>query len=326
MGRSPNWPRNCSVAGVASQQVVRSIERSWEPLHRRLAEFNRTRLAPRLSEEDWQQQLRQELELRTVEGHFLEAERTRVHATAETAPTQPREFVTWFEQLRVSTQAQSAGFFPWLAQRATRGDVSWFLAQELPAERGLEDVLALCQIAQSFRAKLEMARNYWDEMGQGNASATRTRLLDCLERELQVEMTDPPEWEGLARSNLMLGLATNRRYAYQALGALGMLELASAVQAAHVNTALARLGFSDESRGFFAVRERLAPLRAHAWNEGVLLPLMAQDARCAVAIAEGALMRLSADARCQRRYSAVLGVTSSETGIVAFPRRFPRAP
>jgi hypothetical protein len=121
----------------------------------------------------------------------------------------------------------------------------------------------------------------------------------------------------------MLGLATNRRYAYQALGALGMLEHAAAVQAGYVNEALARLGFSEEARGFFAVRQRLAPLRAHAWNEGVILPLVAHDARCASALAEGALMRLGADARCQRRYSAVLGVVSSETGLSA-PRRFSR--
>lgn len=309
---------------MASQQVVRPLERSWEPLHRRLAEFNRRRLDPRLHVEDWQLELRQEVELRTVEGHFLEAERARVSATAESAPTQPREFVSWFEQLRISTQAQSAGFYPWLAQRASRDDLSWFLAQELPAERNMEDLLALCQLAQSVRAKLEIARNYWDEMGQGNASATRARLLDCLERELHVDVTDPPQWEGLARSNLMLGLAANRRYAYQALGALGMMEHAAAEQAGYVYGALARLGFSEESRGFFAVRQRLAPLRAHAWNEGVLLPLVAQDARCAPALAEGALMRLAADARCQRRYSAVLGVTSSETGISAAPRRFPR--
>lgn len=293
---------------MAVQQVVRPFDRSLEPLHRRLAEFNRLRLQPRLDVEDWQQHLRQELELRTVEGHVVEAERSRARAVAETAPTQPREFVSWFEQLREQSAAQSEGLFTWLAQRASRREMSWFLAQEVASEHDLPDLLALTQVKQGWRAKLEIARDYWDEMGQGNASATRARLLECLERELLMDATHPPAWECLARSNLMLALAANRRYAFHAIGALGLLELTAASPAASIDAGLSRLGVSAEARGFFGVRQRLAPLRAHAWNEHVILPLVAQDARSARAIAEGALMRLAADARCHRRYRAALDI------------------
>ncbi len=186
--------------------------------------------------------------------------------------------------------------------------MTWFLAQESAGEQQLEDLLALTQVQQGWRAKLEMARNYWDEMGQGSASATRARLLECLDRELLVDATQPLIWECLARENLMLALATNRRYAFQAIGALGAVELCAAGPAAHIDAGLARLGLSAEARGFFAVRQRLAPLRSHAWNEHVILPLVARDARSARAIAEGALMRLAADARVQRRYIAALDV------------------
>lgn len=297
---------------MAFQQVVRPFDRSLEPLHRRLAEFNRLRLQPRWDVEDWQQQLRQELELRTVEGHVVEAERSRARAIAETAPTQPREFVTWLEQLREQAKAHSEGLLSWLERRASRREMSWFLAQELPGEQDFEDLIALTQVRQGWRAKLEMARDYWDEMGQGSASATRARLLDCLERELLVDATHPPAWECLARSNLMMALAGNRRYAFQAVGALGVLELTAAGPASSIDAGLARLGISAEARGFFAVRQRLAPLRAHAWNEHVVLPIVAQDGRAARAIAEGALMRLAADARCYRRYRAALNVSLEE--------------
>lgn len=186
--------------------------------------------------------------------------------------------------------------------------MSWFLAQEIAAEHDLPDLLALAQVQQGWRAKLEIARDYWDEMGQGNASATRERLLECLERELLVDVTHPPVWECLARSNLMFALASNRRYAFQAIGALGLLELTAAGPAASIDAGLARLDSSGEARGFFAVRQRLAPLRSHAWNQHVILPLIAQDARCARAIAEGALMRLAADARCHHRYQVALNI------------------
>jgi Iron-containing redox enzyme len=293
---------------MAFHQVVRPFDRSLEPLHRRLAEFNRLRLQPRFDVEDWQQHLRQEMELRTVEGHVVEAERARARAEAETAPTQPRELVSWLEQQRERFDAQSQGLYPWLSQRASRREMSWFLAQELDGEQRFEDLLSLTQLEQSRRAKLEMARNQWDEMGQGNASATRAHLLACLEGELLLDATHPPAWECLARSNLMMGLACNRRYAFQAIGALGLLEATAGRPASALDAGLARLGVSAEARGFFAVRQRLAPLRAHAWYEHVVVPLVAQDARCARAIAEGALMRLAADARCHRRYLAALDV------------------
>lgn len=296
---------------MPSGQVVRPLERNLEPLHRRLADFNRSRLNPSYEVQDWQQQLRQEMELRTVEGHFLEAERGRVQAQAEMAPHQPRELVNWLEGLKRVAFEQSAGFFPWLAEEASSRDMSWFLAQEMVTERDVEDLLALTQVKQPWRAKLEMARDYWDEMGQGNRAATRAKLLDCLIEDLHMETPQALAWESLARHNLMLGLATNRRYAYQALGALGIAEATAAEPAAHVNAGLARLGFSAEARGYFAVRERLAPLRAHAWNEGVVLPLVARDAGCATAIAEGALMRLSADARCWRRYLSAMQSAAS---------------
>jgi hypothetical protein len=42
------------------------------------------------------------------------------------------------------------------------------------------------------------------------------------------------------------------------------------------------------------------------WNAKVIAPLVAEDPRRAVAMAEGALIRLTAGARCFERYRAVL--------------------
>jgi len=296
---------------VASGQFVRSPDRRLEPLHRRLAEFNRLRLKPSFDVIDWQQQLRQDTELRVLEGHFIESERAQVQEAASKIPTQPREFTGWLDSLREASAAQSEPLFQWLAEHATRSDINWFIAQELSGDDNLEDLLALAQVNRPWRAKSEMARNYWDEMGQGSASATSARLLEELKHELHMDSTEPPVWENLARSNLMLGLATNRRYGFQVLGALGLLELNAGATGALLNAGLKRLGYSPASCAYFDARETLSPLRAHSWNAGVLLPYVAQDARTAAAIAEGALMRLVADARCVQRYQRELKVPES---------------
>jgi hypothetical protein len=308
---------------VSSGEFLRVGEVGLEPLHRRLAEFNRLRLAPRLTAADWQQQLRHETELRVVEGHFLEAARAQVSEAARKAPTQPPDFIRWLDSLRETGASQSEPFLGWLEEEATRSEMSWFLAQELAGDDDLEDLLALAQLRQPWRAKIEIARNYWDEMGQGNATATGAHLLVELGHDLQMDSTQPPAWESLARANLMLGLATNRGYAFQALGALGVLEMTTAISARYLIAGLRRLGFSRASCAYFESRAKLSPLRARAWNEDVILPLVAQDSRLAVAVAEGALMRSMADARCWRRYERELGVFDerASTASGSMPKR-----
>lgn len=266
------------------------------------------RLKPSFDVVDWQQQLRQDTELRVLEGHFIEAERDQIQEAAKKVPTQPREFAGWLDSLKEASAAQSEPLFRWLAEHANYSEMSWLLAQELSGEDNLEDLLALAQVHRPWRAKIEMARNYWDEMGQGNTSATSARLVEELKHELHMDSTEAPVWETLARSNLMVGLATNRRYGFQVLGALALVELNAGGNAALLNAGLKRLGYAGTTSAYFGMRETLSPLRSHSWNEGVLLPYVAQDPRTAAAIAEGALMRLVADARCVQRYQNELKV------------------
>jgi Iron-containing redox enzyme len=290
--------------------VARRLEDGLEPLHRRLAEFNRLRLVPSLEMVDWQLQLRREVELRIAEGHFIEAERAAVSRAAERVPTEPYALLEWFEKLRESQAERDRRFFGWVADSAGDGAVSWFLTQELSGEDCAEDLFALAQLRLPARPKLEIARCYWDEMGQGQALATSASMTAELTQHMQSDVTLPPVWERLARSNLMFALTMNRRYGYQALGALGVQELTSAEPARQLAVGLERLKYSLEASAYFAARARLAPLCSHAWAQDVILPLVARDSRAAKAIAEGALMRLQASGRCFARYARDLGVPS----------------
>jgi hypothetical protein len=195
-----------------------------------------------------------------------------------------------------------------LAESANREELSWVLTQEIAGGDESEDLFALTQLHLPWRAKLEIARCYWDEMGQGQAAAMRSRILDGFLRELHADATEAPVWEVLARSNIMLALASNRHYAFQSIGALGTVELCSPGPARFVSAALKRLGFSAEASAYFNSRSKLGVLRAHAWSYDVILPLIAQDSRIGTAVAEGALLRLAADARCLERFNRELNV------------------
>src|SRR5262249_19967631 len=109
-------------------------------------------------------------------------------------------------------------------------------------------------------------------------------------------------WEALAVSNLLSGLASNRRYTWHAMGALAVAELAARDRAGPVERALRRLGIASHAR------TDLQPARVSE----ALVALLEEDPEHAPYLAEGALLRLRAGLRCVRRYRSELGVRGAE--------------
>jgi Iron-containing redox enzyme len=277
-------------------------------LQRSLAALNRMRLTPCLDTSGWASELTTEQALRRVEARFIEDERSRVAARARHAPTAADAFVGWFERLRTDGPGQNDELFSWLERDASLEQMTWFLRQEMSGEAGFDDLVALTQVKLPARVKLELARNYWDEMGQGHPGGMHGPMLERLGQGLGIAADGDEVWESLALANLMTGLAANRRYAYQSLGALGVIELTAPGRAVKVNAGLKRLGVSGDARRYFALHATLDLKHSLAWNREVLAPLVAGDPRLASAIAEGALLRLSAGARCFARYRQELGL------------------
>jgi len=276
-------------------------------LQRQLARRNELRLRPTLENDFSVDDLTREMLDRRSEEAFLAAERAALNDALAQVPTQADGFLRWFEGLRDTGPGQGDPLFPWLAREATLEQFRWFLGQEVAGEAGFDDLLALTQLKMPVRAKLEMARNFWDELGRGHAAgvhgALLSQLADQLDAWLPGEAILP---EPLALANLMSALAFNRRYAFQSLGALGVIELTAPGRATMVNAGLRRLGCDAGARKYFALHATLDVQHADTWNREVLGPLVAADPRCARAFAEGALLRLRAGARCFAAYRAQL--------------------
>ena len=276
-------------------------------LMRRLSYWNRARLAPRTPSAEWRGELRHDHEMALVEGDVIEQMRSTVADEAAAAPRDEAGFAAWFEALEQNGPGQGDALFPWLAERASREEMRWFLEQEVAGEAGFDDLVALTQIKMPERARLELARNYWDEMGRGNAKGMHgpmlARLAEAFDIEADIETTLAAP---LALSITMVAFATNRRYAYHAIGALGAIELTAPGRALQVAAGLKRLGYPPAVRRYFDLHATLDVRHAEAWVREVLRPLVAEDASCARFIAEGALMRLACGAQCFNAYRAHL--------------------
>ena len=280
-----------------------------DAFQRGLAHWNHRRLAPGLPSAGWQAELDRDATMLRLEGAFVEELRAEVAARALEAPTDPDGFVAWFEALEQDGPGQGDPLFPWLAEEASLDEMRWFLTQEAAGEAGFDDLVAYAQVKMPAQAKLELARNYWDEMGRGNAKGMHGPMLDELVRflELRPEI-DETAWESLALANAMTAMATSRRYAFHAVGALGAIELTAPGRSAATAAGLRRLGISGKQRHYFDLHAVLDVKHSEAWNREAIRPLVAGDPRRATAMAEGALIRLTCGARCFERYRRDLGV------------------
>ena len=244
-----------------------------------------------------------------VEGRFLENSRKAIEVRAAEAPSRPSEFIEWFEELKESGPGQNDPLFPWLAEECSMDQMKWFLTQEVAGEAGFEDLTALTQLKLPMQPKLELARNYWDEMGRGNPKAMHGPLLAALAGHLNLKpRAETTVTEALSLANTMAGLATNRRYAYKSVGALGVIEMTAPGRSAATSAGLKRLGVSAKNRHYFALHAVLDVRHSLAWNTEAIKPLVAANLAVARAMAEGALMRLECGARCFQRYRRELGV------------------
>jgi hypothetical protein len=284
---------------------------AFERFHTELAKYNSRQLQPHFPGHAWHEEVDDFARVIRAEGEYMEAVRKEIGPLVMDIPSDVDNFIEWFEELKETGPGQGDSLFPWLAEVADRDDMLWFLTQEVAGEAGFDDLLALTQVKMPVTAKLEMARNYWDEMGRGKDTAMHGPLLERLATYLDIDAR--PEHvvpESLALGNAMLALARSRRYCFHSIGALGVIEMTAPTRAGFVDAGLKRLRIPTKKRLYFTLHAVLDVKHSECWNREVLRSLVAEDPRCAAAIGEGAIIRLWHGARCFNRYREHFGVTA----------------
>ncbi len=182
--------------------------------------------------------------------------------------------------------------YRFVAEDATYDQLVEFLTLEGGPDGGFDDLIAACQIGLDGEPKLELARNYWDEMGNGDAADVHTELHRRLTRCLGVEAvprTEQPA-EALERAALGSLLATNRSLQPEMVGALGLIELQAGPRCRKVIDGLRRLGAPGEALPFYEVHAAVDPKHGKHWVDHVVTPL-SDDGTWAEGMMRGARWR-----------------------------------
>lgn len=298
--------------GVCERREDDNISPPLPGLHRALAHWNHRRLSPAAPHDQWEEDLEEEHRMRLLEGRWIETLRRQVRAEAAKAPTDVDGFTEWFVALKASGPGQGDPLFGWLAEEATAEQMNWFLTQEAAGEAGFDDLVALAQVKLPTEAKLELARNYWDEMGRGNEKGMHGPMLESAVQTLDLKPTiEGTVWESLALANTLTAFSTTRRYAWHAVGALGVVELTAPTRVSLVGRGLKRLDHPPVVRKYFDLHAALDVKHADDWIANCLRPLVSQMPGVARYLAEGALIRLICGLRCFEAYRAHFGLTTA---------------
>lgn len=184
------------------------------------------------------------------------------------------------EMRRIGRLDAIPAVYDWLAEDATWEQLVDFLALEGGPDAGFDDLVAVCQVGLAGEPKLELARNYWDEMGRGDASRVHTELHHLLCRAIDMPAVGrhAQPTSGLRRTALGNVLATNRYLQPELVGALGLLELQAGPRCRKVVRAMERLGASDEALAFYVEHAEVDPHHGKGWVDNVIAPLAADPA------------------------------------------------
>lgn len=246
-----------------------------------------------------------------LEGAFLERLQAEDGRRRWDLPHDP------VEALRAIQAADRVpSIYRWLADEAAPHQIRTFLELEGGPDGGFDDLVAQCQVGVTGAAKVELARNYWDEMGAGDPTRVHTELHRTMADSLGLRRWDRTDLPVAALDRALLGttLATNRWLQPEMLGALGLVELQAGPRCRQVVAALERIDAPGPARAFYDEHARIDPLHGRAWLEQVVAPLTDDHPELGWRIVRGARWRSTITTRFLEDLASLLGAGLPEPG------------
>ncbi|MDP9406547.1 MAG: iron-containing redox enzyme family protein, partial [Actinomycetota bacterium] len=181
---------------------------------------------------------------------------------------------------------------------------------------GFDDLVALCQVGLAGSAKLELGKNYWDEMGCGDAGAVHTVLHQRMAAAVGMPQVPREQQPVEALERVAMGglLATNRWLQPEMIGALGLLELQAGPRCRLVVQAFDRLGAPDDAYPFYVEHAEVDPVHGKDWMDKAVVPIVAEKPAWGPRIVKGAWWRSTVNLRF---FEAVRACLVDERAVAA---------
>lgn len=190
-------------------------------------------------------------------------------------------------------------FEDFLRTRATLADLRDFMVQEITIDIRFDDFLASTQIGTTDGVKLEIASNYWDEMGNGEPARVHTAMFVRTLDHLDIHAPSPDSFatEALVCGNFAMMLSLRRKHFYRAIGHFALIEYCAPRRLHDVLAAWKRSGLDIADAEYHRAHIGIDTDHANEWFEHVIKPVLRRDPAAAKEITLGAICRLNTSER-----------------------------
>lgn len=263
-----------------------------------------------------------------IESAWNRYEETRVHAGHPALPTTPDQFRDWF--FATADEHEYHDLCDYLRHEATLLDVALFMLAEEKVDGRFDDIIALAQLGTSGVTKMTIARNFWDEMGDGdyglvhtsmfNHSAGWMRAHGTADHDVDLGILEFAEVYGNACELLMYGL--RRQWSLRSLASIGLLERTAPARFSATVDACRRLGVPADVVRYQQVHAHVDEEHGREWFDGVLDPIVRKNPDVIPEVALGVLIRGNVSAEFYRKVQDVLfgldrGGRVADAGVLA---------
>ncbi|HEY0169235.1 MAG TPA: iron-containing redox enzyme family protein [Jatrophihabitans sp.] len=218
----------------------------------------------------------------------------------ESSPDEPRPYLSWIKRTAKEHPVYKHPYYKdFIRNHATAEDLRSYMIQESVVDGRFDDLLAMMQVGTNGAAKMEIANNFWDEMGNGDKHQVHTHLFNNIFKVFDVQADEFEESltaNALLSGNLAVMLCRYRQFYAEAVGFMGMLEWLVPDRFVHVLHAWDRLGLPPSGVIYHKLHVTIDSQHAAGWFHNVVLPA-AKSPHMRHGIARGTLWRLNSSAR-----------------------------
>ncbi|MFD6792581.1 MULTISPECIES: iron-containing redox enzyme family protein [Prauserella salsuginis group] len=213
----------------------------------------------------------------------------------------PDEFVRELkDQVRAHPANRHPFYVDFLPNTATVEHIRYYLAQETALDPRFDDFIALMQLGCDPQQKLELAGNYWDEMGNGDHTRVHTNMFSQAMHEVGATeefVANNRLTETLVCGNLSAALAVNPRFYYRSIGSFAVTEFLFPRRCAQLLEAWNRNDLPAASGEYHREHIGVDARHASGFFRNVIKPELAKNPASGPDIYWGAMARMNSSHR-----------------------------
>lgn len=205
--------------------------------------------------------------------------------------------------------------FDFLEHEATREQLCAFFQSDSALNIRFFDLIVLSLLGSEESVRKELAQNFWDESGRGDAKQGHVALFRHLLDTVGIgqapdDHASTLEWQGLAGYNLFIMTGLNRQHNFKSLGVMAMTELLDPKQYEKLARGCRRLGLgSDGELDYYDEHVTIDVVHGEGWLRNVIAPIVTRHPQALRDVLIGAQWRLRT---CHDYYDGLLNRLMTE--------------